>query len=102
MGLRLSARRWSRPDRWLAGIDPALVEAWADGREDAVNAIELARWERALAASPDDVFRVALGVRNLERTLPAQRLPRGTGQKAHWTKVVTYYLKDLWVSAHIA
>ena len=88
---------FSRPDRALAQIDERIVSAWIAGREDATNAIELARWERALAALPDEVFRVALGVRNLERTLPAQRIPRQGGQLAHWTSVAAYYLKDGWV-----
>lgn len=85
-----------RPDEQLRDIDERLVTAWTEGDPAAGEAIELARWERALAVSPNEAFRVALGVRNLERVLPAARISRSTGRNAHWTRIVAYYLKDAW------
>jgi len=85
-----------RPDLRLAEIDKQLVSAWAKGKVEAEAAIDLARWERALSISTDESFRVALGVRNLERVLPPSRVASTGGRSAHWTKVVTYYLKDAW------
>jgi hypothetical protein len=81
-----------RPDKALAQLDPRLIVALEEGRSDAIEAVELARWEQGLLHSLDDAFRVGLGVRNLERALPAERVGRG----AHWTKVATYYLRDIW------
>ena len=81
-----------RPDTTLAQLDPQLVTALDEGRPDATEAVELARWEQGLLQSPDDAFRVGLSVRSLERVLPAERV----GPGAHWTKVATYYLRDIW------
>jgi hypothetical protein len=81
-----------RPDKALAQLDGRFVVALEKGRPDAIEAVELARWEQGLLSSPDDAFRVGLGVRNLERALPAERV----GKRAHWTKVTTYYLRDIW------
>lgn len=85
-----------RPDLRLAEVDKQLVSAWAEGKVEAEKAIDLARWERALSISTDESFRVALGVRNLERVLPSSRVVSTGGRSAHWTKVVSYYLKDAW------
>jgi hypothetical protein len=81
-----------RPDKALAELDHRLVTALDEGRPDAIEAVELARWEQGLLQSPDDAFRVGLSVRNLERVLPAERV----GQSAHWTEIVVYYLRDIW------
>jgi hypothetical protein len=85
-----------RPDKQLKEINQKLITAWEASEEDAIEAIELARWEQALAASSNETFRVALGVRNLERVLPSARLASGARQAAHWSEVVNYYLKDSW------
>lgn len=86
----------SRPDIRLAAVDPGLIAAWVDGRPSAEEAVDLARWERALSLSTDESFRVALGIRNLERVLPQARVGSGQGRGARWTRVVRYYLKDVW------
>ena len=79
------------PERRLKELDVGLLSAWHEGRDDAINAIELARWHAALRDLPDDRFRVALGIRNLERTLPRARFAG-----ASWTRAVAFYLKELW------
>jgi hypothetical protein len=81
--------------RALGRLDKRLIAALDEGRTDAIEAVELARWEQGLRDAPDDAFRVGLGVRNLERALPDDRVPRGGGG-AHWAKVASYYLRDTW------
>ena len=85
-----------RPDQSLAELDPRLVAAWETGRDDAVEAIGIARWHRAVTSLPDQHFRLVLSVRNLERTLPGARLTEAEGRSAHWTRVVAFYLKERW------
>jgi hypothetical protein len=85
-----------RPDRDLAELDGDLVSAWVEGDEAAADAVELARWDKALDLSSNEAFRVALGVRNLERVLPAARIPQGREPGAHWAEVASYYLKEAW------
>ena len=89
-----------RPDLRLAAVDKQLVSSWAAGDVAAEEAIDLARWEQSLSLSTDESFRVALGIRNLERVLPSARVSPGRG--AHWTRVVTYYLKDVWCWAALS
>jgi hypothetical protein len=73
-----------------------LIESWESGDPAALEAIELARWERSLASSANQSFRIALGVRNLERVLPSERVPSGGPGSSHWVVVVSYYLKEIW------
>jgi hypothetical protein len=49
-----------------------------------------------VSALPDETFRVALSVRNLERILPRARLAGRTTRNAHWTQLTAFYLKDAW------
>jgi hypothetical protein len=89
--------RWVyRPDRSLERLDPRLVEAWENGDPAALEAVELARWERSLESSANLSFRIALGVRNLERVLPDERVASSGTGGAHWVAVVTHYLKEIW------
>jgi hypothetical protein len=89
--------RWVyRPDSSLARLDPRFMKSWESGDPAALEAIELARWERSLASSANQSFRVALGVRNLERVLPGERVPSGGPGASHWVAVVSYYLKEIW------
>ena len=69
-----------RPDSSVKGLDARLVTAWEQGRSDAVDAVELAHWHRTATSLPDERFRLALAVRNLERTLPAARLLDAQGR----------------------
>jgi hypothetical protein len=86
----------NRPDKSLAQLDPRLIAALDEDRADAVDAVELARWEQGLRQSSDDAFRVGLGVRNLERVLPDERVTHQAGRGAHWAQVAAYYLRDIW------
>jgi hypothetical protein len=97
-GLRsINFDRWTyRPDRSLAQLDPELARAWHDGDPATAEAVELARWERSLQSSTNEAFRVALGVRNLERVLPAERVAPAGRDAPHWAAVVSYYLKEVW------
>jgi hypothetical protein len=89
---------WFRyqPDRDLAEVDNDLISAWVEGDSAAADAVELARWDKALDIASNEAFRVALGVRNLERVLPAARIPRGKEPNSHWREVASYYLKEVW------
>jgi hypothetical protein len=89
---------WFRyqPDRDLAELDNDLISAWVEGDSAAADAFELARWDKALDIASNEAFRVALGVRNLERVLPAARIPRGREPNSHWREVASYYLKEVW------
>jgi hypothetical protein len=80
-----------RTDYALARLDSRFAERLAAGHPQAVEAAAQVRWERALAASPADAFRVALGVRSLERALPKERVAND-----HWVRATSYYLKDAW------
>jgi hypothetical protein len=94
-GTRSILRRFrNRPDMRLEKLDQRLIEAWDAGESGAEEAVDLARWERALSLATDAPFRVALGIRNLERVLPRTRA--GDGRGAVWTRVAAYYLKDAW------
>ncbi len=77
-----------QPDRDLAEIDNELISAWVEGDSAAADAVELARWDKALDIASNEAFRVALGVRNLERVLPAARIPRGKEPNSHWREVL--------------
>lgn len=83
-----------RPDSSVKGLDARLVTAWEQGRPDAVDAVELAHWHRTATSLADERFRLALAVRNLERTLPAARLLDPQGRPPHWTRVASFYLKE--------
>jgi hypothetical protein len=93
---RMIERFVHRPEDAVTKADGRIIDAWAARRPDALAAVELARWDRSLSRSVDDVFRVALGIRGLERTLPVSRVNPGSNA-AHWTEAVAYYLKDRWV-----
>jgi hypothetical protein len=74
----------------LNEIDEGLARAIVDGDESALAAVRDVEWEEAVAALPEAAQRLALGLRPIERSLPA---PDGEG----WVDAVTRYLKPWWV-----
>jgi hypothetical protein len=74
----------------LSDLAEPLVAAVLSGRSHSHDAVMDVEWAQAVAAIPDAAQRIALGLRLIERGLPA---PGGD----HWTAAVTRYLKGWWV-----